>query len=75
MVRIIAGDTRSSAANGGPRMRAFELPVIELVATSWKEVPTALKSSLTNITSISLAYPGLQLGTLSQSPHFRVVFK
>ena len=28
------------------RMRAFELPVIELASTSWKEVPTALKSSL-----------------------------
>ena len=28
------------------RMRAVELPVMELVSTSWKEVPTALKSSL-----------------------------
>ena len=30
----------------GSRMRAFELPVMELVSTPWKEVPTALKSSL-----------------------------
>ena len=30
----------------GSRMRDFELPVTELVSTSWKEVPTALKSSL-----------------------------
>ena len=28
------------------RMHAFELPVNELVSTPWKEVPTALKSSL-----------------------------
>jgi hypothetical protein len=28
------------------RIRAVELPVIELVSTPWKEVPTALKSSL-----------------------------
>ena len=28
------------------RMRALELPEIELVSTPWKEVPTALKSSL-----------------------------
>ena len=30
----------------GSRMRAGELPVIELVSTPWKDVPTALKSSL-----------------------------
>lgn len=30
----------------GSRMRPVELPVIELVATPWKEVPTALKSIL-----------------------------
>jgi hypothetical protein len=30
----------------GSRMHAFELPVIELVSTPWKEVPSALKSSL-----------------------------
>jgi hypothetical protein len=30
----------------GSRMRAFELPVMELVSAPWKEVPTALKSSL-----------------------------
>jgi len=30
----------------GSRMRAVELPTIELVATPWKEVPTALKSTL-----------------------------
>ena len=28
------------------RMRAFELPVMELVSTPWKEVPNALKASL-----------------------------
>lgn len=28
------------------RIRAFELPVIELVSTPWKEVPIALRSSL-----------------------------
>jgi hypothetical protein len=28
------------------RMHADELPVMELVPTPWKEVPTALKSSL-----------------------------
>ena len=30
----------------GSRMHACELPVIDLVSTPWKEVPTALKSSL-----------------------------
>ena len=30
----------------GSRMRAFELPVMELVTTPWKEVPIALRSSL-----------------------------
>lgn len=30
----------------GSRMRTVELPTIELVATPWKEVPTALKSTL-----------------------------
>ncbi|HEX7331642.1 MAG TPA: hypothetical protein VF290_09080 [Pyrinomonadaceae bacterium] len=30
----------------GSRMRAVELPVMELVSTPWKEVPTALKSRL-----------------------------
>lgn len=30
----------------GSRMRAFELEVMELVSTPWKEVPIALKSSL-----------------------------
>ena len=30
----------------GYRMHAFELLVMELVSTPWKEVPTALKSSL-----------------------------
>lgn len=30
----------------GSRMRAFELPVTELVSAPWKEVPAALKSSL-----------------------------
>lgn len=30
----------------GARMRASELPVMELVSTPWKEIPTALKSSL-----------------------------
>ena len=28
------------------RMSAVELPVMELVSTAWKDVPTALKSSL-----------------------------
>jgi hypothetical protein len=27
-------------------MQAFELPVIELATTPWKEIPTALKSRL-----------------------------
>jgi hypothetical protein len=30
----------------GSRMRASDLPVMELVSTPWKEVPNALKSSL-----------------------------
>jgi hypothetical protein len=30
----------------GSRMRAFDLPAIELISTPWKEVPAALKSSL-----------------------------
>ena len=30
----------------GARMRAVELPVMELVSTSWKEVPIALKSRI-----------------------------
>ena len=30
----------------GSRMHSFDLPVMELVSTPWKEVPTALKSSL-----------------------------
>lgn len=30
----------------GSRMRAFELLVMQFVSTPWKELPTALKSSL-----------------------------
>ena len=30
----------------GSRMRALELPIRKLISTSWKDVPTALKSSL-----------------------------
>ena len=30
----------------GSRMRAIEVPEMELISTPWKEVPTALKSSL-----------------------------
>ena len=30
----------------GSRMRTVELPVMELVSTPWKDIPTALKSSL-----------------------------
>ena len=30
----------------GSRMQAFELPLTELVAARWKEIPAALKSSI-----------------------------
>ena len=30
----------------GSRMRAFEVLVTELVSTSWREIPSALKTSL-----------------------------